>query len=250
MVIQVEGLSFRYNSTPVVRDITFTLDGGEILSILGPNGAGKTTLLKCLNRVLTPRDGIVLVGGKDVREMSRVEIAKKTGWVPQYGKASRMRVYDLILLGRRPHFRSGVTEKDHTLVEEVIQLLGLESLSLCYADEISGGELQLVRIARALAQDPRLILFDEPTSSLDISNQHRIMRSISSLIHSGPRAAVMTMHDINLSLRYADKFLLLKGGTICAAGGREIVSPEIIKNAYDMDVRIMDAGGFPVVVPV
>ena len=250
MIIDVKGLDFRYNSAPVIRDIAFSLNEGEILSVLGPNGAGKTTLLKCLNRVLSPRGGTVVIDGSDACDMSRAGIARKVGWVPQRGEVSRMKVYDLILLGRKPHFKWGPAEADHEKAEEVIRLLGLEPLSLRYADEISGGEFQLVQIARALAQDPRLILFDEPTSSLDISNQHRIMTKISALIHSGSRAAVMTMHDINLSLRHTDKFLLLKEGRICAAGGKEIITPENINEVYNMEVRVVEAGGFPVVVPV
>jgi iron complex transport system ATP-binding protein len=254
MILQVDGLNFRYNSVPVIRDVALSVHEGEILSILGPNGAGKTTLLKCLNRVLSPqrgpRGGTVLIDGQDAREMSRGKIARKMGWVPQRGEVSRMKVYDLILLGRKPHFKWSPGKEDHRQTMEAIRMMGIEHLSLRYADELSGGEFQMVQIARAMAQDPRAVLFDEPTSSLDISNQHRLMAKIQSLIHAAPRAAVMSMHDINLALRYSDKFLLLKEGRICAAGGREIISPAAIREVYAMEAQVVDAGGHPTVIPI
>ena len=250
MILQVDGLNFRYKSVPIIRDVALTVHEGEILSILGPNGAGKTTLLKCLNRVLAPRGGTVLIDGKDTREMSRRKIARKMGWVPQQGEVSSIKVYDLILLGRKPHFKWSPGRNDHRQAMEAIRMLGLEHLSLRYADEISGGEFQLVQIARAMAQEPRAVLCDEPTSSLDISNQHRLMGKIQSLIHATPRAAVMSMHDINLALRYSDKFLLLKEGRIWAAGNREIVSPTAIRAVYNMDAHIVEAGGYPTGIPI
>ena len=250
MILRIQGLEFRYKSVSVIKDASFDVEEGEVLAILGRNGAGKTTLLKCLNHILTPQKGIIQVDGIDIRTMRPVHIARKMGWVPQHGEISRMKVYDLILLGRKPYFRWEPAKDDYRKVEEAISLLGLEDLSLRYADELSGGEFQMVQIVRALAQDPRVILLDEPTSSLDIRNQHRLMAKIRQIIHNSPRAAVMTMHDINLALRYADKFLLLKDGCICVVGDRSIITPEKIQEVYDMQVRIVEAGGYPLVVPI
>jgi iron complex transport system ATP-binding protein len=250
MILEVCGLSFRYNSNPIIRNASFKIKEGEILSVLGPNGAGKTTLLKSLNRILTPQKGTVIIDGNDTHNLRQGEIAKIIGWVPQQGEITRMKVYDLILLGRKPYFRWGPSREDHIYVEKAIRLMDIEALSMRYADEISGGEFQLVQIVRALAQTPRVIFFDEPTSSLDISNQHHLMSKISALIHSGSMAAVMTMHDINLALRYSDKFLLLKKGSVCAFGGKSIITPETIKSVYNMDAQIVEAGGYPLVIPV
>ena len=250
MILNAFGLNFRYRSLPVIQDASFRVEKGEILSILGPNGAGKTTLLKCLNRILAPQSGAVMIDGKDARHMGPGMIARKIGWVPQNGEKSRMKVYDLILLGRKPYFRWAPGKEDHAQVEKAIELMGIESLSMRYADELSGGEFQLVQIVKALAQSPRVILFDEPTSSLDISHQHLLMSRIVSLIHSEPMAAVMTVHDINLALRYSDKFLLLKDGIVCAAGDRSIITPENIDMAYNMEVSVAEACGYPVVVPL
>lgn len=250
MIIRAQELSFRYDSVPVLREASFSVRGGELLAVLGPNGSGKTTLLKCLNRILSPRSGAVFIDGKDTRQMSRAAIAKRIGWVPQQGERSRVKVYDLVLLGRRPHFGWAPGKADHAGAMEALRLLDLEPLAMRYADELSGGEFQLAQIARALAGEPRAVLFDEPTSSLDIGNQHRLMRRIQSLIRGSDRAAVMTMHDINLALRYADSFIMLKEGRIHAAGGREVITPETIREVYNMEAEILEAGGFPLMVPV
>ena len=250
MILNISGLEFRYNSRPVIRDVSFHAYEGEILTVLGRNGAGKTTLLKCLNHVLSPLEGTVRIDGLDSAHMRPADIARKMGWVPQWSQPSRIKVYDLILLGRKPYFRWEPRREDYQKVEEAIGILGIEDLALRYADEISGGEFQLVQIVRALVQDPRVILFDEPTGSLDIRNQHLLMTKIRSLIHTSSRAAVMTMHDINLALRYSDKFLLLKDGCVYAAGDRTIITKESIKAVYEMEVNVVEAGGYPLAVPV
>lgn len=250
MILRIHGLEFRYKSASVIRDVSFTVAEGEVLTILGRNGAGKTTLLKCLNHILSPRGGSVQIDGIDTGDLHPVEIARKIGWVPQRGDMSGMKVYDLILLGRKPHFRWSPSGDDYMKVEEAIGLMGIEEISLRYADELSGGEFQLVQIVRALAQDPRVILFDEPTNSLDMRNQHRLMAKMQAIIHNSPRAAVMSMHDINLALRYSDKFLLLKDGFISAAGDRSIITAEHISEVYDMRVTVAEAGGYPLVVPL
>lgn len=249
MRLKIQGLTFSYNSMPVINDISFEVVEGEILTILGRNGSGKTTLLTCINRILPCNTGTVYIDNLDTKNMSLVEIARKIGWVPQRSDVSKMKVYDLVLLGRKPHFRWNPTKDDYHRVEEAIKIMELEDIALRYADEVSGGEFQLVQIVRAVAQDPRVILFDEPTSNLDMSNQHRLMKKVQSIIHSCPRAAVMTMHDINLALRYSDKFLLLKDGYIFAAGDKKVITEETIQHVYDMEVHLVEAGGYPVVVP-
>jgi len=250
MILKVNGLNFRYHSIPIIQDVSFLIEKGEILSVLGPNGAGKTTLLKCLNRILTPRSGSIMIDEQETRHMGHTEMAGKIGWVPQNGETSRMKVYDQILLGRKPYFRWNPGREDYRRVEEAIHLMGIEALSMRYTDELSGGEFQLVQIVRALAQNPRILLLDEPTNSLDISNQHHLMTKIRNVIHSGDRAAVMVLHDINLALRFSDKFILLKDGIICAAGESSMITPENIKKVYNIEARIVEAGGFPIVVPV
>ncbi|MBN2859307.1 MAG: ABC transporter ATP-binding protein [Sphaerochaetaceae bacterium] len=250
MIFTINGLQFSYRSKSVIHDTSFEVREGEILAILGRNGAGKTTLLKCLNRVLHPQGGRVELDGRDLKGMRPVEIARRIGWVPQRGELSRMKVYDVILLGRKPHFRWEPAVGDFRHVEEAIRFMGIEDIALRYVDELSGGEFQLVQIVRALAQDPRIILFDEPTSSLDILNQHTLMKKLQSVIHDSTRAAVMVMHDINLALRYSDKFLFLSDGHVSAIGDHSIITPELIREVYGIDVRVIKDGHDTLVVPL
>ena len=250
MILSVNRLKFRYKSSPIIKDINFNVEKGEILTILGRNGTGKTTLLKCLNNILSPQCGTVYIDGIDTHTMHSVDIARKIGWVPQRSNMSRIKVYDLILLGRKPYFRWNPSKEDYKKVEEAINIMGIKDISLHYIDELSGGEFQLVQIVRALAQDPLAILLDEPTSSLDIRNQHLLMHKMKEIIHGSSRAAVITMHDVNLALRYSDKFLLLKDGSICAVGDKSIITPENILKVYDMEVRVVEVGGYPLVIPI
>jgi len=249
MLLEVNGIEFAYGSTPTLKDISLSVESEEILTLLGPNGVGKTTLLKCLNKVLVPKGGSVLVDGEDIYKVSRRDAAKKMGYVPQRGEVSRMTVFDAVLLGRRPYIDWDASDKDLKIVGRVIDLMGLKDLSLRNIDEISGGEYQLVQIARALVQQPKVILMDEPTSSLDISNQHLIMKTIKKIVVKNNMAAVMTLHDLNLAVRYSDKFVMMHGGMVFAAGGHEIITPENIRTAYHIDATVARINGIPIVIP-
>ncbi len=249
MIITVDNLSFSYKSTPIFRDVSLRADKGELVAVLGRNGAGKTTLLKAINRVISPQHGSVMIEGVDAKTMGPMAIAQAVGWVPQSTEATAMTVFDLVLLGRKPHFRWAPSKEDYRKSEEAIERIGISHLALRPANELSGGELQLVQIARALAQDPRLILFDEPTSSLDIHNQYRLMATVRAIIDEGERAAIMAVHDLNLALRYCDSFILLKEGRVWAAGDRRVITKETIGMVYDIEVDVMELAGFPIVVP-
>ncbi len=208
MILAVEGLEFGYNSHPVLKDVRFEVCRGELFAILGNNGAGKSTLLRCLNRILTPRAGAILIDGEDLAALTRLDVARRVGYVAQRHESTRVTVFDAVLLGRRPHIRWDATEKDMAVVRGVLAALGLEEFSLRYLDELSGGELQKVIIARALAQEPRVLLLDEPTSNLDLRNQYEVLRIVKQAARERDIAAVVVMHDINLAMRFADRFLL------------------------------------------
>ncbi|MCK8518674.1 ABC transporter ATP-binding protein [Methanoculleus sp. 7T] len=250
MILEVDGVAFTYRSTPVIRDIAFGVRPHQILAILGPNGVGKTTLLKCMNAILKPKAGSILVEETDLLSVDRMEIARKVGYVPQRCETGRMTAFDAILLGRRPHIRWNVSDADHRIVEAAIRMLRLEDLSLRYIDEMSGGELQKVSIARALVQEPRVLLLDEPTSSLDLRNQLEILEVVRRVVAEHDVAAVMTMHDLNMALRYADRFIFLKDGVIHAAGGTEVVTAETIEAVYGVSVAVERYNGFHIVVPL
>ncbi len=250
MILDVNGVEFDYRSKEVLSNIKFHLQKNEILAILGPNGVGKTTLLKCMNAILKPKSGTIMIEEQDVLKLEQMEIARRLGYVPQQCESARLTAFDAILLGRMPHIKWNISTGDVMLVENVIKRLKLEDLALRYIDELSGGELQKVGIARALAQNPKLLLLDEPTSSLDLRNQLDILDIVRDVVKKEDVSAIMTMHDLNLAFRYADKFLFLKNGTIFAAGSIADVSPQVIEEVYGVPVTIQNYQNVSVVIPV
>lgn len=250
MILEVNGVEFQYQSKEVLKDIKFHLKKNEILAILGPNGVGKTTLLKCMNAILKPKSGTILVDKEDVLKLEQIDIARRMGYVPQRCEPARLTAFDAILLGRMPHIKWNIAPEDIMIVESTIKKLHLEEMALRYIDELSGGELQKVGIARAIAQDPKLLLLDEPTSSLDLKNQIEILNIIKDVVKNENVSAVMTMHDLNLAFRYSDKFLFLKNGTIFAAGSMDDITPQIIEEVYGVPVSIQNFQGVSVVIPV
>lgn len=249
MMMDVEGINFYYGDLRILDQVGFDLNDSEILTILGPNGVGKTTLLKCLNGILRARTGTVMVEQQDLLSMHASEIAKRIGYVPQRGDVSRITVFDSVLLGRKPYIKWDITSKDIELTNSIIEKLGIGHLALRYVNEISGGEYQKVQIARALVQEPRVLLLDEPTSNLDLSNQHRIMCAVSDIVKTKRLCAVLTMHDLNLSLRYSDRFIMMRGGKVFAVGGPEVITVENISRVYDIDVYVESVRGRPIVIP-
>ncbi len=248
--MEVNGVEFKYKSKEVLKDIEFHVEKNEIMSILGPNGVGKTTLLKCVNAILKPKSGAILIDNEDVLKLEQREIARRLGYVAQKCETARLNAFDSILLGRIPHMRWSVSAEDIMTVEATIKKLNLEDIALQYIDEMSGGELQKVCIARAIAQDPKILLLDEPTSNLDLKNQISILATIRELVKKENVSAIMTMHDLNHALRYSDKFIFLKEGTIFAAGKITDVTPEMIAEVYGVQVAIENYGNVPVVIPV
>jgi len=250
MILEVDDIAFNYRSKNVLNGIEFKIRKNEILSILGPNGVGKTTLLKCMNAILKPESGAIYIEEEDVLKLGRIEIAKKLGYVPQQAETGRLTAFDAILLGRRPHITWNISEKDLKIVNSAIKKMNLEDLALRYIDEMSGGEVQKVSIARALVQEPKVLLLDEPTSSLDLRNQLGILDIIKQVVDGHNVSAIMTMHDLNLALRYSDQFIFLKNGTIYSAGSRKEVTPEMIEEVYGVSVAIEKLHGHPVVIPL
>lgn len=250
MILHVDGLDFHYKSTPVLRDVHFSVDEGEVLAIMGPNGVGKTTLLKCMNAIHSPSGGCVMVDGADVFQLRPGQIARRLGYVSQRAETGRMTTFDAVLMGRKPHIRWNVSENDLRIVDSALKRLRLEKLCLRYLDEMSGGEVQKVCIARALVQEPRILLLDEPTSSLDLRNQVEILGLVRAVVKSHHVAAIMTMHDLNQALRYADKFVFLRGGRIHAAADRDSINEAIIEEVYGVRVHMEEVAGRPVVVPM
>ena len=250
MILKVKDLGFQYNSVNTLTQVSFSIEKGSITAILGPNGAGKTTLLKCLNHILHPQKGEVKVKGRAVKEMNIKQIAKEISYVAQKNDATRVTVFDAILMGRLPHIRYRTKDIDLKKVDAVMKKLNLSHMGLKYLNQLSGGELQKVAIARALVQETDLLLLDEPTSSLDLKNQTRILGLVKAIVKSHDIAAVMTMHDLNATLRYADNFICLKDGTIFSAGKINKISPEMVTAVYGLPVEIVRHNGCPIIIPV
>lgn len=249
MILDASRLHFAYNGADLLHAIDFQVRPGELVAILGPNGVGKTTLLKCLNAMLTPRSGVVTVEGADVLRLRPAEIATRIGYVAQKQETARLTVFDAVLMGRTPHLRFRPAERDLRMVEATLRHLRLEALGLRRIDQLSGGELQKVCLARALVQEPRLLLLDEPTSALDLKNQFEIMQLLRHVVDSHGMGAVMTMHDLNRAMRYADTVLMLKDGRVHSYGPTGTVTAAMIEAVYGLPVEIHRINGCPLVVP-
>lgn len=250
-MLRVEDIRIGYrNDEVILHNLGFSLERGQILVILGPNGVGKTTLLRCINAMLRPWTGQVHIGEENVFHMDPGEIARHFGYVAQRTEGGRLTAFDAVLLGRKPHLRWKPSRKDLLMVDSAMRQLGLAHLALRHTDELSGGELQKVCIARALVQEPDVLLLDEPTSSLDLKNQLDILKTIRRVAAEHRIAAVITMHNLNMAFRFMDRFLFLKDGKVFAGGTPAQVTAEMIAAVYGVRVDIIRHNGQLVVVPV
>lgn len=249
----INNLSFSYAGHPILKDVEFTVDAGEVLSIVGPNGSGKSTLLKCINRILKTKQKTVFIDNTDVSKINYRELSKIIGYVPQSSTSTfSFTVFDMILMGRRPYITWNLSEHDSDIVAETMDYLGIGELAKRHFNELSGGEQQKVIIARALAQEPKTLLLDEPTSSLDIRHQLEILCMVRNLTQDGARSVVVTMHDLNLASRFSDRMLMLQKGEIFACGTpKEVITEENIKAVYGIDSKVTDSVmGIPQVMPL
>lgn len=250
MMLSVADIEFSYNSHPVVKDIGFQLDSGMILGVLGVNGAGKSTLLKCLNKVLNPQKGSVILDHEEILSMKGTEIAKRMAYMPQKYSEDVLTVFDAVLLGRKPHIRWAATDKDFQIVENILASMNLDAFALRPVNSLSGGETQKVVIARALAQEPKVLLLDEPTSNLDVRNQFEVMAMIRRIVKERKLSAVVSIHDLNLAFRFADIFLMMKHHRAYRFIQKKDATPEMIREVYNIDVSIAEIEGHQVVVPL
>lgn len=249
MIVDIHHLDFAYRDSEILEKIDFTVKPGELLAILGPNGVGKTTLLKCLNGMHRASAGAVMVEGIDVLKMRPMEIATKIGYVSQKNEKARLTIFDAVLMGRKPHIRWRPGDRDLKIVEATIRHLHLQEMSLRFIDQLSGGELQKVCIARALVQEPKLLLLDEPTSALDLKNQVEIMLLLRHVVDYHHIGAIMTMHDLNKAMRYADSVLMLKDGKVFSHLHPSLVTEQMIESVYGLPVEIHNINGHPIIVP-
>lgn len=240
----VEGLDFSYGPHRVLKDIDLEIGQGQVVSLVGRNGAGKTTLLKCINRIRRYQHGRVRLEGKDITAMSAPELAACFGYVPQSSSSNfPALVFDMVMLGRLPQLTWKVGEEDLRVVSEVIKRMNLEDLAFRSFNQLSGGERQRVLIARALAQGPRMLLLDEPTSSLDIMNQLEVLDVVREAADGGGMTAVVSIHDLNLAARYSDEVVVIHEGRIFDHGPPEdVIDEDMVMEVYGIRSRIARDG--------
>lgn len=248
-MLEARGVEFSYRAhVPVLRGIDLALRPGTFTAILGVNGCGKSTLMACLAGMKHPQTGEVLLDGVALREVGRRERAQKIALVAQHSHATRLTVYDSVLMGRTPHMQGAPSARDLAAVDSVLADMGLDAWALRYVDELSGGEYQKVVLARAFAQKAETLLLDEPTNNLDMANQHETMRLVRRAVDEGGIACAAVLHDVNLALRYCDTFLFLRAGRVDAYGGAQIVSVEEVERIYGIAAEVIEHGGRRLVV--
>ena len=243
-MMEIKNVAYHYKGGPqVLQDVSFTLEPGQFLAILGNNGAGKSTLLKCFNHILKPDAGAVLLDGENLLSMSAREVAKRVAFVSQSVPSTQMTVHDVVMLGRRPYMKWGFTEEDHAIVHDAMHRLDVEDMRGRFLNQLSGGEKQKVMLARALAQQPKVLLLDEPTSALDIQNQYQVLKLVRSICHKDQITAIVVIHDLNLALRFCDRFLLLKDGEVFRYGDRSVLDGEALRQVYGVQAKVVEVEG-------
>lgn len=247
-MIEIKNLSFSYGSTTILQNISFQVEPGECVGIMGNNGAGKSTLITCINRIRTPKAGQVLINGQDLRKLRRNALARKVAYVAQKNEMTNATVFDCVLLGRTPYIKWAVSQQDLDLCEQTIQQLGIGHLKLRNVDQLSGGEMQKVMLARALVQQPELLLLDEPTSNLDPRNQYEMMAMVQKIAREKKIAVLIVIHDLNLALRYCDRFYFLKDQEGYSFGGIETITEETLHNVYGIKAEVVNIKGNHVIV--
>ena len=247
-MIEVRDICFAHGKTPVLQNVSFTAGAGECVAVLGNNGAGKSTLITCINRIRTPASGQVLIDGQPVQAMSRGQLARSVAYVAQKNEMTDTTVFDCVLLGRKPYIHWTVSARDLDLCAAMLARVGLEHLQLRRLGELSGGEVQKVMLARALVQQPKVLLLDEPTSNLDPRNQYEMLALVREIAKEQGITALIILHDLNLALRYCDRFFFLKNGRCYRCGGPEAVDAATLEAVYGIQARTAQVDGRTLVI--
>lgn len=241
-MLKVENLSFKYhkNSPLILDDISLSLNDGEIGIILGKNGVGKSTLFKLIVGLIKPKSGEILIDENNLNKMKFKDRAKLISYVPQTIEFGDLSVYETILSGRVAHYSLFPSKKDEEIVQNIIKEMHLEGFLSKNVNELSGGERQKIAIARALVQEPKVLIFDEPTGNLDIGNEQLILDEAHKICRNKNISILISIHDISIASYYGDKFFLLKDNKIKYCGDKEIINETNISDIFDVKAAIKD----------
>ncbi len=251
-MLRIEDLWFSYRAKLILKGINLELKN-SIGCLLGPNGAGKTTLLKCVAGILKPQKGSILLDGRNLLNLEFRDRARLVSYVPQeFSINFPYTALEVVLMGRNPHvnFLKGPTREDEEKALEALRLLGIERLKHKPFTSLSGGEKRLVLIARALAQESKLMVLDEPTSFLDFRNRVLVLSIVRKLSMTSSKLILLSLHDPTLACLFCDKTFLIKDGTIVSYGSPEnIVTKETIEKVYGVKVKLINIDGEKVILP-
>lgn len=239
MQIQVRDISFSYHHFRALQHISFEAGSGDMLAVIGQNGSGKSTLLKCICRILKIDEGCVSIDNLSLASLSASRLSRLVAYIPQSEEViNAISVFDTVLLGRKPYIDGRPTAEDMELVAGLLVRLELHEIAMRPLNTLSGGQQQRVFIARALAQQPSVLLLDEPIANLDINHQMKVMKLLQQLAAEG-MIVIITIHDVNMAARFCNKALMLKGGRVFASGLQSAYTPENIEHLYDIRVDIL-----------
>ena len=256
MRLSGSNLALQYEQVVVARDLSIEIPDGQVSVLIGPNGSGKSTLLRALSRLLKPKDGAVVLDGKEIDQYSTKEVARRLAILPQVLIAPEsITVEELVAYGRFPQRRTigGMTDEDRAVIEWAMRVTGMLDLRDRGVDQLSGGQRQRAWIALVLAQGTDLILLDEPTTFLDIAYQLEVLELLKHLNEAEGKTIVMVLHDINMACEYSHKLFALRAGQLVAQGHpREVLKADLIRDVFGIDAHILEhpTSGVPMCVPI
>lgn len=242
MTLVADSIRQGYGDNVVIDGISFELEKGSLISVLGPNGSGKSTLIRTVCGMMKPWSGSLSVDGKDISDMEPKELSRNLGYVPQrYMQTDYLKVFDAVLIGRAPYMSWSYSRDDFEHAENAMVRMDVMDLADRYVNDLSGGQLQKIIIARALAQDPNYFILDEPTSALDLKNQMVALRTVKDIVSEGRSGALVALHDLNLAMRFSDETIMLKDGRVYAMGRPEdVITEESIRDVYGVSSEVYE----------
>ena len=255
-IINIEKLNYSYGKKEVLKELSLNIDENKLTGIIGPNGCGKSTLAKNIIRYINGKFEYFKIMDIDIRQLSHKKIAQLISYIPQKSTIiSNISVFDYVLLGRFPLLKNSwdnYSEKDYEIVENNISLLNIEELRDRNVETLSGGELQKALLARALAQEAKILLLDEPTSALDLNNAVEFMKILKNISIKKEISVIIIIHDLNLASLFCDSLIILKDGKFIEKGSpKEVINEKNIKSVYNLDCKVCyNENGKPYIIPI